>query len=51
MFGTPFAAKVAEQKTILEDALQPTAASRDLGLAIDLGSGSGFQTFALSEIG
>jgi SAM-dependent methyltransferase len=51
MFGTPFAAKVAEQKTILEDALQPAAASFDHGLAIDLGSGSGFQTFALSEIG
>lgn len=51
MFGAPFATKVAEQKRILEDALQPPASGLDLGLAIDLGSGSGFQTFALSEIG
>src|SRR6266436_5213917 len=51
MFGTPFAAKVAEQKAILEDALQPTSDSFDLGLAVDLGSGPGFQTIALAEMG
>jgi hypothetical protein len=51
MFGTPFAIKVAEQKVILEDALQPIADSVDLGLAVDLGSGPGFQTVALAEMG
>jgi SAM-dependent methyltransferase len=51
MFGTPFVAKVAEQKAILEDALKPFADASDLGLAVDLGSGSGFQTFALAEMG
>lgn len=51
MFGTPFAAKVAEQKAILEDALKPTGDGSDHGLAVDLGSGSGFQTIALAEMG
>ncbi len=51
MFGKSFAAKVAEQKTILEDALQPAADDFELGLAVDLGSGPGFQTIALCEIG
>jgi SAM-dependent methyltransferase len=51
MFGVSFAAKVAEQRAILEDALQPSADRSDLGLAVDLGSGSGFQTVALAEIG
>jgi SAM-dependent methyltransferase len=50
MFGTSFAAKVAEQKTIREDALQP-ADGFELGLAVDLGSGPGFQTIALCEMG
>jgi hypothetical protein len=36
MFGTSFAAKVAEQKTILEEALQ-TANGFEHGLAVDLG--------------
>ena len=47
MFGTSFEAKVAEQRAILEDAL--AGASR--GLAVDLGSGPGFQTIALAEMG
>src|SRR5580704_15994731 len=47
MFGTSFEAKVAEQRTILEDAL--AGASR--GLAVDLGRGPGFQTIALAELG
>jgi SAM-dependent methyltransferase len=51
MFGTPFAAKVAEQRAILDDALKPTAGGSGLGLAVDLGSGSGFQTIALAEMG
>jgi SAM-dependent methyltransferase len=51
MFGTSFSAKVAEQKVILEDALQPTLGNSEFGLAVDLGSGPGFQTIALSEMG
>jgi SAM-dependent methyltransferase len=47
MFGTSFEAKVAEQKSILEDAL--VGAGR--GLAADLGCGPGFQTIALAEMG
>jgi SAM-dependent methyltransferase len=50
MFGTSFAAKVAEQKTILEEALQ-TANGFEHGLAVDLGCGPGFQTLALCELG
>src|SRR6266446_8203518 len=50
MFGTPFDAKVAEQRAILEDALKPLADSSDFGLAVDLGSGPGFQAVALSEM-
>ena len=51
MFGTPFATKVAEQMEILEDVLKPAAHNSHLGLAVDLGSGPGFQTFALAEMG
>jgi SAM-dependent methyltransferase len=51
MFGTPFAAKVSEQKAVLQDALKSTADCSGLGLALDLGSGPGFQTIALSEMG
>jgi len=47
MFGTSFEAKVAEQRAILEDAL----AGAPRGLAVDLGSGPGFQTIALAEMG
>src|ERR1700735_3836773 len=47
MFGTSFAAKVAEQRAILEDTLAGAAR----GLAVDLGSGPGFQTIALAEMG
>lgn len=46
-----FSAKVAEQKAILVDALQPTTDDSEPGLAVDLGSGPGFQTIALSEMG
>jgi SAM-dependent methyltransferase len=47
MFGSSFAAKVAEQRGILEDALAGAAR----GLAVDMGSGPGFQTIALAEMG
>ncbi len=48
MFGLPFEAKVAEQKTILDEFLGKDLAG---GLAVDLGCGSGFQSVALSERG
>src|ERR1700689_5674846 len=51
MFGPSFPAKVAEQKAILKNALDPSAGAHDLGMAVDLGSGSGFQTIALAEMG
>jgi trans-aconitate methyltransferase len=50
MFGTSFIAKVAEQKAILEDSLQLAVDGFELGLAVDLGSGPGFQTIALCEM-
>ncbi|MGC1869601.1 MAG: class I SAM-dependent methyltransferase [Acidobacteriaceae bacterium] len=49
MFATTFDAKVSEQKAILEEALQTPADC--FGLAVDLGSGPGFQTIALTEMG
>ncbi|MGA7853295.1 MAG: class I SAM-dependent methyltransferase [Candidatus Acidiferrales bacterium] len=48
MFGLPFEAKVAEQKAILDEFAAGEGAG---GLALDLGCGSGFQTFALSDRG
>jgi len=48
MFGLPFEAKVAEQKTILDEFAGPAVTG---GLAVDLGCGSGFQTVALSDRG
>jgi SAM-dependent methyltransferase len=51
MFGVSFSAKVAEQKAILQDALHPTVNAHDRGVAVDLGSGPGFQTIALAEMG
>ena len=51
MFGVSFAAKVVEQQAILQDALQPAAERSHLGIAVDLSSGSGFQTIALAEMG
>jgi SAM-dependent methyltransferase len=49
MFGAPFAAKVAEQRAVLEDALGASELRR--GLAVDLGCGPGFQTIALAQMG
>ncbi len=48
MFGLPFEAKVAEQKAILDEFAESEGAG---GLALDLGCGSGFQSFALSDRG
>ncbi len=48
MFGAPFEAKIAEQKAILNEFAGKEVAG---GLAVDLGCGSGFQSFALSELG
>jgi SAM-dependent methyltransferase len=51
MFGTSFADKVAEQKSILAQALQPLTETPIPQLAIDLGCGPGFQTIALAQLG
>jgi SAM-dependent methyltransferase len=48
MFGVPFEAKVAEQRKLLEEVGVKPASS---GYAVDLGCGSGFQSFALQELG
>ena len=48
MFGVSFDQKVAEQKALLAPILSP--ATRH-GPAFDLGSGPGFQTIALAELG
>lgn len=50
MFGASFAEKVAEQKAILAQALT-FANTPTTRLAIDLGSGPGFQSVALAELG
>lgn len=48
MFGLPFETKVAEQKVILDEFGGTHATG---SLAVDLGCGSGFQSFALSDRG
>ena len=48
MFGLSFEAKVTEQKRILDEFLGNGRAG---GLAVDLGCGPGFQSFALSDRG
>ncbi len=51
MFGVTFAQKVAEQKALLDRVLSSLAQAARQGAAIDLGSGPGFQTIALAELG
>ena len=47
MFGLSFNEKVAEQRALLE----PLLADTPRGLAVDLGCGPGFQSFALAQLG
>lgn len=47
MFGLSFDEKVAEQRAILE----PLLHDAPRGLAVDLGSGPGFQSLALAQLG
>ncbi len=49
MFGLSFEEKVAEQKAILGEVLGP--ATKHGAAAFDLGSGPGFQSIALAELG
>jgi len=51
MFGLPFEQKVAEQKALLDQVLHALPAARRSGAAMDLGSGPGFQSIALAELG
>ena len=48
MTGVPFEVKVAEQRNLLEHLLGDLPRS---GLAVDLGSGPGFQSIALADLG
>ena len=51
MFGTSFADKVAEQKSILARVLPPPNPTQPPPIAVDLGSGPGFQSIALAKLG
>jgi 2-polyprenyl-3-methyl-5-hydroxy-6-metoxy-1,4-benzoquinol methylase len=51
MFGISFEQKVAEQKAILEPVMGSLPSGIRRGGAIDLGSGPGFQSIALAELG
>jgi SAM-dependent methyltransferase len=51
MSGADFAAKVAEQRAILQQVLVACGIAQPAGLALDLGSGPGFQSVALAELG
>ena len=51
MFGIPFEQKVAEQKALLDQVVGTLPAPRPSCAAVDLGSGPGFQTIALAELG
>jgi len=51
MFGIPFEQKIAEQKALLDKVVSTLPEARRSGAAIDLGSGPGFQTIALAELG
>ena len=51
MFGVSFEQKVAEQKALLAQVVATLPAARRSGTAVDLGSGPGFQSIALAELG
>lgn len=51
MFATSFENKVSEQKTLLEDVLESAENHPHQGLAVDLGSGPGYQSLAFAQLG
>jgi SAM-dependent methyltransferase len=51
MLGITFEEKVAEQKALLNRVIATLPQARWSGTAIDLGSGPGFQSIALAELG
>jgi SAM-dependent methyltransferase len=51
MFGVPFEEKVAEQKALLDRVLGELQPPIERGPALDLGSGPGFQSIALAQLG
>jgi SAM-dependent methyltransferase len=51
MTGVTFEEKVAEQKALLEKILEPARPGELRGTALDLGSGPGFQSIALAQLG
>jgi len=51
MFGKSFEERVAEQRTIIEDALRSFGITDPEGSAVDLGSGPGYQSVALAQMG
>ena len=51
MTGATFEEKVAEQKALLEKILEPPGPVELRGPALDLGSGPGFQSIALAQLG
>lgn len=51
MFGLSLEEKVAEQKALFERVLVPVHGKNLTGMALDLGSGPGFQSIALAELG
>lgn len=51
MMGTPFDEKVREQRDLIDRALKQVGSSESVGLALDLGSGPGFQSIALAQLG
>jgi len=51
MAGLPFGEKVREQRVLIEKIVKDFGASNSSGLALDLGSGPGFQSIALAQLG
>jgi SAM-dependent methyltransferase len=51
MTGIPFDEKVREQRLLIEKIVKEFGTSGSIGLALDLGSGPGFQSLALAELG
>jgi SAM-dependent methyltransferase len=51
MFGVPFAEKVKEQEHLLSASLEELKNRTEPAMAVDLGSGPGFQAVALAKLG